>query len=233
MLAEHCSRCFQSSGQSVGFTIAHHTSLRPGFSKFYCVIYHRTSTLHPIRPLLNQFLKNPKAICADLAAMLLSNLTASSPACSALLTMKIAVIPHQGSLYPVNSRSGSCAAPVPYPAGEEKEVPALPLLVEAFVQGATMGEITDLSKRPRKAELHFLASVFANMSVVRLQFIRRKYYWLSYRASSHRQGGTFSSLHNRSNSPNKRAGTSGILSPRSWPLQSIRMLSDAKVSLRR
>ncbi|KAJ2917111.1 hypothetical protein MD484_g3296, partial [Candolleomyces efflorescens] len=79
--------------------------------------------------------------------------------------MKIAVIPHQGSLYPVNSRSGSCAAPVPYPAGEEKEVPALPLLVEAFVQGATMGEITDLSKRPRKAELHFLASVFANMSV--------------------------------------------------------------------
>ena len=30
-----------------------------------------------------------------------------------------------------------------------------------------MGEITDLSKRPRKAELNFLASVFANMSVVR------------------------------------------------------------------
>ncbi|RXW14051.1 hypothetical protein EST38_g11800 [Candolleomyces aberdarensis] len=115
--------------------------------------------------MLTDSLKNPKAICADLAAMMLSNLTASSPACSALLTMKISVIPHEGSLYPVNSRCGSCAAPVPYPAGEEKEVPALPLLVEAFVQGATMGEITDLSKRQRKAELHFLASVFANMSV--------------------------------------------------------------------
>lgn len=81
--------------------------------------------------------------------------------------MKITVIPHKGSLWPVNSRCGSCPAPVPYPQGEEREVAALPLLVEAFVQGATMGEITDLSKRPRKAELNFLASVFANMSVVR------------------------------------------------------------------
>lgn len=111
------------------------------------------------------YIINPASICADLASMLLSNLTASSPACSALLTMKIAVIPHNGSLWPVNSRCGSCAAPVPYPPGEEKEVPALPLLVEAFVQGATMGNITELSKRPRKAELNFLASVFANMSV--------------------------------------------------------------------
>lgn len=86
-----------------------------------------------------------------------------------MLTMKITVILHQGALYPVNSRCGSCAAPVPYPPGEEKEVPALPLLVEAFVQGASMGEITDLSKRQRKGELNFLASVFANMSVVRIK----------------------------------------------------------------
>jgi len=41
---------------------------------------------------------------------------------------------------------------------------ALPLLIDAFVDGAQMAE--DLSKRTRKAELHFLASVFANMTVV-------------------------------------------------------------------
>ncbi|KAF5332251.1 hypothetical protein D9611_008206 [Ephemerocybe angulata] len=111
------------------------------------------------------YIINPQSICADLAAMLLSNLTASSPACAVLLKMKIKVILHNGSLYPVDSRCGSCGAPVPYPTGEEKEVPALPLLVEAFVQGATMGDITELSKRPRKGELNFLASVFANMSV--------------------------------------------------------------------
>jgi len=81
--------------------------------------------------------------------------------------MKINVIKHKGALYPVNSRCGSSPEPVPYPQGEQREVPALPLLVEAFVQGATMGAISKLSDRPRKAELHFLASVFGNMSVVR------------------------------------------------------------------
>jgi len=99
--------------------------------------------------------------------MLLSNLTASSPACSVLLSLKISVIPDSrlsNSFYPVESRCGSCPAPVPYPSAEPIEMAALPLLIDAFVDGAQMAE--DLSKRTRKAELHFLASVFANMTVV-------------------------------------------------------------------
>ena len=99
--------------------------------------------------------------------MLLSNLTASSPACAVLLNMKISVIQDSrlsNSFYPVDSRSGSCPAPVPYPSGEAKEVAALPLLIDAFVEGAQLTE--ELLKRTRKAELHFLANVFANMTVV-------------------------------------------------------------------
>lgn len=99
--------------------------------------------------------------------MLLSNLTASTPACSALLSMKIPVIKDSrlsNSFYPVDSRSGSCPEPVPYPSGEIVDMAALPLLIDAFVEGAQLTE--DLSKRSRKAELHFLANVFANMTIV-------------------------------------------------------------------
>lgn len=57
---------------------------------------------------------------------------------------------------------------MPYPTGETREILALPLLVDAFVQGSQVVESGDLSKRTRKAELHFLASVFANLTVVRI-----------------------------------------------------------------
>jgi Domain of unknown function (DUF383) len=106
--------------------------------------------------------------------MLLSNLTASSAACSTLLSIKVSVIPESrlsNSLYTTDSRCGSCPAPVPYPSGESREVQALPLLVDAFVQGSQVVESGDLSKRSRKAELHFLASVFANMTVVCIDFV--------------------------------------------------------------
>ncbi|KAF9523371.1 hypothetical protein CPB83DRAFT_862976 [Crepidotus variabilis] len=112
------------------------------------------------------YIINPHSILADLASMLLSNLTASSPACSVLLNMKVQVIPDSrlsNSFYPVDSRSGSCPAPVPFPSAEPIEMSALPLLIDAFVEGAQLAE--DLSKRTRKAELHFLANVFANMTV--------------------------------------------------------------------
>ena len=69
-------------------------------------------------------------------------------------------------LYPTQSRAGSCAPPVPYPTGSEINVPALPLLIDAFVQGASVDPSTPLDKRPRKSELHFLASVFANLTTV-------------------------------------------------------------------
>lgn len=45
-------------------------------------------------------------------------------------------------------------------------MPALPLLVDAFVKGANIDPSVPLDKRPRKSELHFLASVFANLSMV-------------------------------------------------------------------
>jgi len=114
------------------------------------------------------YIINPHSILADLASMLLSNLTASSAACSTLLSLKVSVIPDSrlsNSLYTTDSRCGSCPAPVPYPTGESREIKALPLLVDAFVQGAQIVESGDLSKRSRKAELHFLASVFANITV--------------------------------------------------------------------
>ncbi|KAF5362496.1 hypothetical protein D9756_002670 [Leucocoprinus leucothites] len=95
---------------------------------------------------------NPHAILADLASMLLSNLTTSSAACNILLNLQITIIPDKrlpNGVYTVDSRSAS----------------SLPLLVDAFVQGATIGDIKDLEKRKRKGELHFLANVFANLTV--------------------------------------------------------------------
>lgn len=120
--------------------------------------------------LVTHLLKNPAATLADLAAMLLSNLTASSVACSTLATMTVSIIINPSvpnGFYTTQSRCGSCGAPVPYPSGEPIDVPALPLLIDAFVQGAQIVENGDLSQRTRKAELHFLASVFANMTTVR------------------------------------------------------------------
>ena len=81
--------------------------------------------------------------------------------------MKVSVIPDNRlskGIYPDGSRCGSCPEPVPYPKAEPREALALPLLIESFVEGAQL--VDDLSKRSRKAELHFLASVFANMTMV-------------------------------------------------------------------
>lgn len=103
--------------------------------------------------------------------MLLSNITSSAAACSTLLSMNISVLPDPKSptsFYPVDSRSSTCPAPVPYPSGEPRQIPALPLLLDAFLQAARVEETEDKSKHKRKAELHFLSSVFANVSTVSL-----------------------------------------------------------------
>ncbi|KAF8184421.1 hypothetical protein BJ912DRAFT_974782, partial [Pholiota molesta] len=116
---------------------------------------------------ITSYIINPHSILADLSSMLLSNLTAATPACSTLLTLKVKVIPDSrlsNGVYPIESRCGSCPEPVPYPSAESRDVPALPLLINAFVEGAQVVESGDLSKRTRKASLHFLASVFANMT---------------------------------------------------------------------
>jgi hypothetical protein len=114
-------------------------------------------------------MQHPQATLGDLAAMLLSNLTASSGPCAALLALQIPILrtpSSVGPFYPTQSRAESCAPPVPYPTGTEINVHALRLLVDAFVQGARVDLGAPLDKVPRKSELHFLASVFANLSTV-------------------------------------------------------------------
>ncbi|KAJ7068907.1 hypothetical protein B0H15DRAFT_935345 [Mycena belliarum] len=134
----------------------------------------------PFLAFLVAYIIHPHAVLADLAAMLLSNLTASAPACAALLALTIDVIPVPASslapasspasasataapaptspstsaadLYAPQSRCATCPAPTPYPTGAPRAARALPLLVDAFAQ-------------PRRAGgVHFLASVFANLA---------------------------------------------------------------------
>jgi hypothetical protein len=98
--------------------------------------------------------------------MILSNLSASSVICASLIALKISIIKDPSSsigYYATQSRCSTCIAPEPYPSGRPQDVAALPLLLDAFVQAAQ----TDSSRQSRKGSLHFLASVFANLSAVR------------------------------------------------------------------
>lgn len=116
---------------------------------------------------LVSYILNADSIVADLASMLLSNLTASSSPCAALLALKVPILKTPSSpsrLFPTLSRSGTCSTPVPYPPGEPQDIPALPLLIDAFVEGALIDPSGDRASRKRKGDLHFLASVFANIS---------------------------------------------------------------------
>ncbi|KAF8236647.1 cytoplasmic protein [Tricholoma matsutake] len=113
------------------------------------------------------YIINPNSILADLASMLLSNLTSSSAACSVLLSLYCPIIPAPNlpnGFYPIQSRCGTSPTPEPYPSAELRDVLALPLLLDAFIQGAQADESGDISKRTRKGDLHFLASVFANLT---------------------------------------------------------------------
>ncbi|KAI0719465.1 DUF383-domain-containing protein [Fomitopsis betulina] len=115
------------------------------------------------------YILNFQATLADLASMLLSNMTVSTAICSALLKLTVSILPDSKSptlYYPVQSKCGTCPAPVPYPTGEPRSVPALPLLLDAFVQGAAASATADKGKRVRKGTLHFLSSVFANISMI-------------------------------------------------------------------
>jgi hypothetical protein len=73
--------------------------------------------------------------------------------------------PQDGSLA-ILARCGSCAAPAPRINTPSRDVLALPLLVDAFVDGARHRE----AGTGRKGTLHFLASVFANLSAVCIIF---------------------------------------------------------------
>jgi hypothetical protein len=141
----------------------------PSFLEFL-LSYIIVCTLFLFAICYTNLVQNPQSILADLASMLLSNLTASSTACSNVLSIKVSVIVNEklpNGFHATQSRSGTCAAPVPYPSGEEQQIAALPLLLDAFVQGAELiNESEDLSKRNRKGNLHFMASVFANLTSV-------------------------------------------------------------------
>ncbi|KAI0339412.1 DUF383-domain-containing protein [Trametopsis cervina] len=117
---------------------------------------------------LVSYILHPQSTLADLASMILSNITSIPSTAAAILSMSIPILPDPRSstgYYPVNSRSGTCAAPVPYPKEEPRDIFALPLLVDAFVQGAAVEGEVDPAKRLRKASLHFISSVFANITI--------------------------------------------------------------------
>lgn len=165
------ARCFSCARESLGFTTSCHLFNRSILLCIHSIIY-----LGTLLPFLldcadaHHHWQNPDAILADLASMLLSNLTSSSSACAALLSLQIQVVPLISttspiSYHPVQSRSGTCSVPVPYPSIDPQQVHALPLLVEAFVQGASLDPNPN-SERIRKGDLHFLSSVFANISAV-------------------------------------------------------------------
>ncbi|GJJ11446.1 hypothetical protein Clacol_005679 [Clathrus columnatus] len=111
---------------------------------------------------------HPPSILADLAAMLLSNLTSQQSVCSTLLSLKIPIIIDQSlsyGFYPTQSRSGTSETPSLLTSGI-KEVVALPLLLDAFSTSAKVeGSGSTASLSTRKGELHFLSSVFANLSL--------------------------------------------------------------------
>lgn len=101
--------------------------------------------------------------------MLLSNLTSQQSVCAMLLSLKIPIIIDQSlsyRYYPTQSRSGTSQPPT-LSTGDTKEVAALPLLLDAFSTSAKPeGSESLLNTSARKGNLHFLASVFANLSVV-------------------------------------------------------------------
>jgi hypothetical protein len=99
--------------------------------------------------------------------MILANLSgATGPTVSTLVALTIPVAsganPEDGVLA-ILARCGSCPAPAPRVNTSSRDTLALPLLVDAFVDGARLRE----TGTGRKGNLHFLASVFANLSAVR------------------------------------------------------------------
>lgn len=126
--------------------------------------------------LRNRSTKNPSAVMADLACMLLANATSFRPAALALSKLTIPLLPLPSAAtpyYPPLSRCGSAVPQNPYPEGSPVSVNALSVLVDAFVRAAVVsttetenGTAVIRGDPKRKADLHFLASVFVNVSGV-------------------------------------------------------------------
>jgi hypothetical protein len=134
--------------------------------------------------------QNTTSPLSSLTAMLLSNLTSHPNLVAHIASLKIPVIPLPLSkTYPPYFLPASLSATSTiHPdfrdptigsankeAGqeEEREVEGLRALVQAFEDGASDG-VKD-SKGKRKGECHFLASVFANISMVCSKVLSRGY----------------------------------------------------------
>ncbi|KAJ1306884.1 hypothetical protein OPQ81_007869 [Rhizoctonia solani] len=105
------------------------------------------------------YILNPAALLADLATMVLSNMTVNPNVIQTLLSLKIQL----ENDYPVASRASTAPAPTFTGPTQTREENAILLLVDAFVDAAIVpGESKE---RKRKGDLHFLASVFANVTV--------------------------------------------------------------------
>ncbi|KAF9518969.1 hypothetical protein BS47DRAFT_1325043 [Hydnum rufescens UP504] len=126
---------------------------------------------------LVSYIANPPSVLADLASMLLSNVTAFPLPANNLLSLEIPLFLLASSsipYYPPSSRCTTSPYPEPYPEGAPTRVRALRVLVDAFVSAPEFPPLTVVEGRPpkpdagrhRKGELHFLANVFANMSVI-------------------------------------------------------------------
>jgi hypothetical protein len=94
--------------------------------------------------------------------MLLSNISRSTAIAARLVRLQIPVY-FAPWTYPPFSRSATSTAPTSEQLSGQKttELAALSLLLDAFVAGAT--------PNAREGSLHFLASVFANISLVRVR----------------------------------------------------------------
>lgn len=102
--------------------------------------------------------------------MLLSNLSTHTTACNSILDMTIATVQHpaiQGEYYTPASRSATSPKPNIPSDALTANLPAMPLLVQAFVQAAHVPlPSSEKSEKSLKPTLNFLASVFANISTV-------------------------------------------------------------------
>jgi hypothetical protein len=100
--------------------------------------------------------------------MLLSNITAYAGVCNTLIELSVPVINHPsipGGVYAPLSRSGTSPKPDISPDAKELNIKAISLLLHSFVDSAA---IPSNETRPlRKGNLHFLASVFANVTTVK------------------------------------------------------------------
>ncbi|TDL23760.1 DUF383-domain-containing protein [Rickenella mellea] len=126
---------------------------------------------------LVSYIVNPPSILADLACMVLSNLTKQPSVCNALLNLKVPIMPHPSAaatFYPPLSRSGTSPTPAPYPTTNVQESSVLPLLIHAFAEGGKSDPLQNTGTSPRKGDLHFLSSVIANITATpngRMYFI--------------------------------------------------------------